>query len=48
VLLGTALTGIYLACLVARPKRPLWRMGIDSVTVLVTSAVGFVILYHLI
>jgi cation:H+ antiporter len=47
VLLGTALTGIYLAGLVARPKRPLWRMGIDSVTVLVTSAVGFVILYHL-
>jgi cation:H+ antiporter len=47
VLLGTALTAIYLAGLVARPRRPLWRMGIDSVTVLVTSAVGFLVLYHL-
>jgi hypothetical protein len=44
---GHRLTGIDLAGLVARPRRPLWRMGIDSVTVLVTSAVGFVILYHL-
>jgi cation:H+ antiporter len=47
VLLGTALTAIYLAGLVARPRRPLWRMGIDSLTVLVVSTVGFVILYHL-
>jgi cation:H+ antiporter len=47
VLLGTALTAIYLAGLVARPRRPLWRMGIDSVTVLVVSAVGFAILCFL-
>ena len=47
VLLGTALTAIYLASLVARPRRPLWRMGIDSAIVLVTSSVGLVILYHL-
>jgi hypothetical protein len=47
VLLGTALTAIYLAGLVGRPRQPLWRMGVDSVTVLVVSAVGFVILYHL-
>jgi cation:H+ antiporter len=47
VLLGIALTAIYLAGLVARPRRPFWRMGIDSVTVLVASAIGFVILYHL-
>lgn len=47
VLLGSALTAIYLAGLVARPRRPLWRMGIDSLTVLVTAPVGLVILYHL-
>ena len=47
VLLGIVLTAIYLAGLVARPRRPLWRMGIDSATVLAASAVGFVILYHL-
>jgi cation:H+ antiporter len=48
VLLGTALTAIYLAGLVARAKRGLWRMGIDSLTVLVVATLGFVILYHLI
>jgi cation:H+ antiporter len=47
VLLGCALTAIYLAGLVARPRRGLWRMGIDSVTVLVVSIMGFVVLYHL-
>ena len=47
VLLGIVLTAIYLAGLVARPRRPLWRMAIDSATVLAASAVGFVILYHL-
>ena len=47
VLLGIAVTAVYLAGLVARPRQPLWRMGVDSVTVLVVSAAGFVILYHL-
>ena len=47
VLLGCALTAIYLAGLVAQPRRGLWRMGIDSVTVLVVSIMGFVVLYHL-
>jgi len=48
VLLGCALTAIYLAGLVARVRRGVWRMGIDSLTVLVVSSLGFVILYHLI
>jgi len=47
VLLGTALTAIYLAGLVARPRRPFWRMGIDSVSVLVVAATGFVMLFQL-
>jgi cation:H+ antiporter len=48
VLLGCALTAIYLAGLAVRAKRGLWRMGIDSLTVLVVATLGFVILYHLI
>jgi cation:H+ antiporter len=47
VLLGTALTAIYLAGLVARPRRPFWRMGIVSVSVLVVAATGFVVLFQL-
>ena len=47
ILLGTGVTAIYLVGLVARPKRPVFRMGIDSLTVLAVSVVGFVILYEL-
>jgi cation:H+ antiporter len=47
VLLGTGLTTIYLAGLVARPERAFLRMGVDSVAVLVVSTLGFVILYQI-
>jgi cation:H+ antiporter len=47
VLLGIWLTTVYLAGLVARPRQAVWRMGFDSLIVLATSAVGFLILYRL-
>ena len=37
MLLGIAVTAIYLVGLVARPRQAVWRMGIDSLTVLVVS-----------
>ena len=38
--LGIVLTVVYLWGLVTRPNRQVWRMGIDSVAVLVLYAVG--------
>ncbi|MEG8026502.1 hypothetical protein QP162_22825 [Sphingomonas aurantiaca] len=38
--LGVLLTSVYAAGLIFRPKRQVWRMGIDSFTVLVLYALG--------
>jgi cation:H+ antiporter len=47
VLLGCALTTVYLVGLVVRYRRPVLRMGVDSLTVLFTASVGFALLYGL-
>jgi cation:H+ antiporter len=47
VLLGCALTAIYLVGLVIRYKRPVLRMGVDSLAVLLTATFGFVLLFGL-
>lgn len=47
VLLGIALTAIYLAGLVVREKRSILRMGYDSHAVLIVALIGFGILYTL-
>jgi hypothetical protein len=44
---GRRLGRHYLVGLAARSRRSVWRMDIDPVTVLVMSAMGLVILYHL-
>ncbi len=38
--LGVLLTSVYAAGLIFRPKRQVWRMGIDSFTVLILYALG--------
>lgn len=38
--LGVLLTSVYAAGLILRPKRQVWRMGIDSFTVLILYALG--------
>lgn len=47
VLLGIVLTAVYLAGLVARSKRSILRMGLDSHTVLILAVLGFAALYFL-
>ncbi|MGE3497107.1 MAG: sodium:calcium antiporter [Candidatus Binatia bacterium] len=47
VLVGNALTCIYLVGLVTRSRRTLFGIGLDSFAVLVTAAGGFAILYYL-
>jgi cation:H+ antiporter len=47
VLLGCALTTVYLLGLVIRYRRPVLRMGVDSLTVLVAASLGFALLYGL-
>lgn len=47
LLLACALTAIYLAGLLARPKRAYLRMGVDSIAVPVVTAAGLLILYQL-
>lgn len=47
VMVGAGVTAIYLVGLVARPRRPVLRMGPDSVAVLAVAAAGFVILASL-
>ncbi len=47
VLLGAALTAIYLVGMLLRPKRPILRIGPDSAVVLAVAAGGLVMLYHL-
>ncbi|MCL4767620.1 MAG: sodium:calcium antiporter [Hyphomicrobiaceae bacterium] len=47
VLLGAALTTIYLVGMLVRAKRPILRMGPDSAIVLGVAAIGFVMLYRL-
>ena len=46
-LLGIGVTAVYLVGLIARPRQAVWRMGLDSLAVLVVSASGFLILYRL-
>ena len=45
VLLGAAMTAIYLAGIVVRDKRSVLRMGLDSHAVLIVALIGFGILY---
>jgi cation:H+ antiporter len=47
VLLGCALTTVYLVGLVVRYRRPVLRMGVESLTVLFAASVGFALLYGL-
>lgn len=46
-LLGIALTAIYLAGIVVRPKHSILRMGLDSMLVLVIAVTGFLVLFQL-
>jgi cation:H+ antiporter len=46
-LLGAAVTAIYVAGLIGRPRKVLLRMGIDSVLVLAIAAGGLLLLYQL-
>jgi cation:H+ antiporter len=47
VLLGVAVTTIYLAGLIVRPKDAFLRMGFDSLLVLCTTVAGMLLLYRL-
>lgn len=46
-LLGIAVTALFLAGLLERGTRKVWRMGIDSLLVLATYGVGIALLYRL-
>lgn len=46
-LLGIAVTSLFMAGLAERRDRTVWRMGIDSIAVLVVYSVGLVLLYSL-
>jgi cation:H+ antiporter len=47
ILLGIAVTTIYLAGLIVRPKSAFLRMGFDSLLVLCTTGAGMLLLYYL-
>jgi cation:H+ antiporter len=47
VLVGAAVTAIYLAGMLVRPKQPILRMGPDSIAVLAVTAGGLTLLWHL-
>lgn len=47
VLLGIALTGIYLVGLIARSRRAVLRMGVDSIAVIAAAVIGFTLLFQL-
>ena len=47
ILLGIAVTTIYLTGLIVRPKHAFLRMGFDSLLVLGTTGAGMLLLYYL-
>jgi cation:H+ antiporter len=47
VLLGICVTTVSLSGLIARPKRHILRMGLDSLLIVAISSVGFLLLYKI-